>query len=186
VNIARPEEDQNLTYTAYKKSHGLKFQGIVTPDGLLVSFAGPVVAGRSDFALLQSCRIDRDIEALWRENAVPQEEVLYLYGDPAYCSSSICIGAFKNPPLGRMTPSQHQFNVQMSRCRIEVEHGFGLVKNLWMLLALKSGLRTGLSPVASWVGCAVLFTNIFTCLRGNQTSKRFQITPPSLEEYLTL
>ena len=167
VKIARPEVNQGLSYTGYKKSHGLKFQGIVTPNGLLASFAGPVVAGKSDFALLQICGICEKIENLWRKNGIPESEELYLYGDPAYCSSSVCIGPYKQPPVGRLTPSQQLFNTQMSSCRIEVEHGFGLVKNLWKLLDLKSGLRTGNSPVASWVGYAVLFTNIFTYLRGN-------------------
>jgi hypothetical protein len=186
VKTARPEKDQSLSYTSYKKCNGVKFQGIVTPDGLIASFAGPVVAGKSDFALLMKSGIVEKVEALWHEHATPLNEELYLYGDPAYCSSSVCIGAFKNPPFGRMTPSQKLFNTEMSRHRISVEHGFGLVKNLWMLLALQSTLRTGLSPVTSWVGSAVLFTNIFTCLRGNQTSKKFQMTPPSIDEYLRL
>ena len=52
MKIVRPEVNQGLSYIGYKKSHGLKFQGIVTPNGLLASFVGPVVAGKSNFALL--------------------------------------------------------------------------------------------------------------------------------------
>ena len=74
----------------------------------------------------------------------------------------------------------------MSSRRIEVEYGFGLVKKLWKSLDLQSGMRLGLSPIGSWVFTAVLLTNIYTCLRGNQTAKRFQISPPSLEEYFGL
>ena len=136
--------------------------------------------------MLQESGFPNKMRLFWQDNAVTQNEQLYLYGDPAYTSSSVCIGAYKRPPNGRLTESQVRFNRQMSSHRIKVEHGFGLVKKLWKLLDLQSGMRSGFSPIGSWVFTAVLLTNAYTCLRGNQTSKRFQISPPSLEEYFGL
>lgn len=184
IRIARPQEDQNLVYTAYKKCHGVKFQGVVTPNGLIASLAGPVVAGKSDFALLGISGLEEKVTNLWTTHGVVQQEELFLYGDPAYCSSRICLGAYKSPPGGRMTESQRRFNRQMAKTRIEVEHGFGLWKNLWTSLEMSRNLRSGLSPIGSWMRTAVLFTNIFTCMKGNQTSQRFGLAPPTLEEYL--
>jgi hypothetical protein len=39
--ICRPMENQKLYYTGYKRLHAVKYQAILTPDGLISSLAGP-------------------------------------------------------------------------------------------------------------------------------------------------
>ena len=39
-------------------------------------------------------------------------------------------------------------------------------------------------PVAALYEIALLLSNCLTCLRGNQVSERYNIRPPTLEEYL--
>lgn len=74
----------------------------------------------------------------------------------------------------------------MSRCRIAVEHGFARVQNAWLFNAFDKQLKIRLSPVPAYYMVSVLLVNIWTCLRGNQTSQQFNLEPPSLEEYLRL
>lgn len=40
------------------------------------------------------------------------------------------------------------------------------------------------SPLAAYYTSVVLLANIYTCLRGNQISRRFGLRPPTLEEYM--
>jgi hypothetical protein len=63
--------------------------------------------------------------------------------------------------------------------RISVEHGFAHVQNKWMKNAFHHSLRAGSSPVAAYFLTAVLFSNVYTCLRGNQISMRFGLGPPT-------
>lgn len=107
---------------------------------------------------------------------------LYLYGDPAYSTIYGIMGLYQNYPNRLRTPAHDQFNKAMSRLRIEVEHGFAIHQNLWtwngfyLGLKLRQGVAVG---YAVWV----LLTNVWTCLRGNQTSMRFQYMPSAVEEY---
>lgn len=71
--------DQEAFYNGYYKSHGFKAQGIITPDGLILSLGGPYVGRLHDSTLWRRVNIE---ERLWRlyEGQAP----LYLYGDSAY------------------------------------------------------------------------------------------------------
>ena len=52
---------------------------------------------------------------------------LQLFGDPAYGLNKQIISPFPKP--GR-TDDQQEWNTQMAKVRIEVEHGFALVTNV--------------------------------------------------------
>ncbi|KIV87417.1 hypothetical protein PV11_02965 [Exophiala sideris] len=157
----------------------------MTPNGVISSLAGPVSGRDGDFKLLTECGIDSKILGMYSDRGVGEEEELYLYGDPAYCSSAIVIGPYKKPKRGQLSVDEQEFNTHMSSFRVSVEHGFGLAKNLWHGLEIKSKLRTGSSPVGAMIAVAILFTNCFTCLRGNQVSLKFGVSPPSIESYLS-
>ena len=43
LRICRPTEGQRKAYSGHKKFHGYKFQGVITPDGMMASLAGPVM-----------------------------------------------------------------------------------------------------------------------------------------------
>ncbi|PWW75397.1 hypothetical protein C7212DRAFT_202836, partial [Tuber magnatum] len=64
---------------------------------------------------------------------------------------------------------------------------FAHTVNYWSFAAFKHGLKLHLSPVAAYYMVAILLTKCHTYLHGgNQTSEKFRIDPPSLEEYLYL
>src|SRR5882724_9248313 len=48
----RPGIFQELIYTSYKKHHGMKFQGLVAPNSLLVHLNGPYCVLQNDLSVL--------------------------------------------------------------------------------------------------------------------------------------
>ncbi|PGH12606.1 hypothetical protein AJ80_06665 [Polytolypa hystricis UAMH7299] len=177
----RPGENQRSVYSGHKHYHGFKFQAVLTPDGLLSSVFGPVVGSCGDWMLFQQSSIENNIKTLFETADIPEDEWLYIYGDPAYTGSAATIGAYKKPQNSQLTASQSQFNKEMSQNRVAVEHGFGLVQHYWAKSAYHLSHKIGLSPVGASYFTACLLTNIMTCLHGNQVSKRFGCPAPSFE-----
>jgi len=54
---------------------------------------------------------------------------LYIYEDSVYTSSDISMNAYRRSQHDDLTEEQHEFNIAMSRRRIEVEHSFALMQN---------------------------------------------------------
>lgn len=131
------------------------------------------------------CGVDKHLRALFQEEENNKKEVLYLYGDPAYYPGYGIMGPFR-PTLTRdLTAEEEAANILMSGERIVVEWAFGLVTKAWSFTAFKKMQKVGLSPVGAYYFCAVLFTNIQTCIRGrNQISDKYGLRPPRLNEYL--
>lgn len=73
----------------------------------------------------------------------------------------------------------------MARLRIEVEHGFAIHQNLWTWNGFHLNLKIRQGAAVEYT-VSVLLSNIWTCLRGNQTSFRFRCALPEVEEYLQL
>ncbi len=95
------------------------------------------------------------------------------------------MGPYKNYPGRPRTPAQEKFNKVISRLRIEVEHGFAIHQNLWTWNGFHLGLKIRQGAAIGYA-VSVLLSNIWTCMRGNQTSYRFAYAPPAVEEYLAL
>lgn len=74
----------------------------------------------------------------------------------------------------------------MSSVREAVEWGFAKVTTNWAYVDFPANQRLELQPVAAYYKLAVLLTNAHTCVYGSQTSGRFGIEPPTLQEYFRL
>lgn len=48
LGVCRPTQEQRKLWSGYKKKHGIKYQGIVTPDGLITSMARPYLGEMND------------------------------------------------------------------------------------------------------------------------------------------
>jgi hypothetical protein len=73
----------------------------------------------------------------------------------------------------------------MSRVRTAVEWGYGKIIRCFAFLDFKKNLKkVFLQPVAVYYAVGALLTKCHTCLYGSQTSRYFDIAPPSLEKYL--
>ena len=121
--IARPTRDERLFYSGHKRMHCLKFQSIVTPDGIIAQLYGPVEGRRHDLFLVR----DSDIVSTL---SLPPFDDYVLYGDPGYISDSIMVAPFK----GKLTPEQQEFNARMSGVRVAVEWMFGRITSLFQVL----------------------------------------------------
>ena len=53
--ISRPECNQRIVYNGQKRIHAIKFQSIVTPDGMIANMFGPVSECFKIFAFQSSC-----------------------------------------------------------------------------------------------------------------------------------
>ncbi|CAC5403562.1 unnamed protein product [Mytilus coruscus] len=79
--ICRPQENQRLVFNGHKRSHALKFQSIVTPNGIISNSFGPIEGRRYDAGMLR----ESDILTQMRVHmTTPEGRIFCIYGDPAY------------------------------------------------------------------------------------------------------
>ena len=176
--MCRPTRHQREVCNGHHRVHALKFQSIVTPNGLIANLYGPMAGRRHDSALLHAS----GVQAYMQQNMIsPDGQPMCIYGDPAYPLTA----HVKRPHRGQhLTAEQQAFNTAMSRVRQCVEWEFGKVVRLWAFLDFNFFFKLYLSPVGKLYMVGVLLTNCHTCLHGSETSQYFKLNPPSLEEYL--
>ena len=110
----RPSYFQKLLYSGHKRAHGIKFQSVVTPDGVFACFFGPINGNRHDSYMLARSELIPKLQAFMpaqnaddaaagggnqEHNAVPPA-IFSLYGDPAYPQSLYIFGGYRNPAPG--------------------------------------------------------------------------------------
>ena len=79
--ICRPGLVQKPFYNGHKRFHGLKFQTIATPDGLVAHMFGPIESCRHDLGMLRESGLGNQLESLLD---TPNGKTYCIYGDPAY------------------------------------------------------------------------------------------------------
>ena len=145
-------------------------------DGMTLFVWGPASVRRNDlFALGKS-----QILVKWAAVMVPGVSAYVLYGDSIY-------------PLRTHLRSKHGAVAgplkleedSMNSCRVSIENGFSLADQLFPFLSWPSNIKlmSG-TPVREIYLCKYLFTNMYSCLYGNQSSGRFALNPPTLESYM--
>jgi hypothetical protein len=184
--MCHPGEFQELVYTGYKKYHGMKFQGVAVPSGLIAHLAGPYHAPQKDSGVLNdSALMDliamRVIQPRSQEGDPPERRFFQIYGDSAYGVSPYMVSPFSG--VGERMRAQKEWNARMGGVRISVEHGFGLVLQDWPYLHAfwKDKVLGNACGLMYCVG--VLVTNTHACIVPNQTSVCYGIAPPELREY---
>ena len=104
----RPGQYQRHLYNGHKRVHGIKFQSVVAPNGLIADLYGPVEGRRHDSGMLaMSGLLPRLQNHSHRVNGGP----LCIYGDPAYPLRVHLQSPFRG---NNITPLQIQFNKSMS------------------------------------------------------------------------
>ncbi|KAI9748210.1 MAG: hypothetical protein M1835_001861 [Candelina submexicana] len=88
---------------------------------------GPVGGRHTDIYLLHEFGLITRLRELWNDET---RGIAYVYGDKGYRCNYGLIAAFQKPPLGALTLAQQTANHTMSRLRQDVEHGFGVERNL--------------------------------------------------------
>lgn len=177
--ICRPDEDQREYYNGHKRLHGLKYQVVTTPDGLICSLSGPYEGRRHDAGVFARSGL---LEQLQQHMNLPGGETYALFGDSAFPFS---VYLQKGYAGNHLTPAQEAFNARMSSVRQAVEWSFEEITTYWPYLDMKRQQKVGLQPVGLHFRVAVLLINCLTCMkRGNEVSDYFQLSPPILQDYL--
>ena len=122
------------------------------------------------------------LNELQRSAYSPHGRPMCLYGHPAYPLRVHLQAPFRNAVL---PPPMQAFNMSMSIVRESVEWLFNDIVNYFKFVDFKKNLKIGLSSIGKmYVVCAIL-RNALTCLYGNQTSRYFELEPPSVEDYFS-
>lgn len=177
IAVARPGGGlQSACYSGHKRRHVLKFQNVLTPDGLFFYLFGPVEGRRHDMTLYYESGLE---DTLATELMVEGEQ-FYLYGDAAYMTRPWLQTAFD----GLLTPEQEQHNHTMKVPRVSVEWGFKDVKQACSTLDFPRKLHIRRGPVWLLYKMAVFLWNLRCCLYGSPTATFFKCPAPSLDDYL--
>ena len=153
-------------------------QSVETPNGLIANMFGPLEGRRHDAFMLGVSGLSDQLRNFNQLNGEPY----VIYGDPAYGLSRNILAPFRGASI---TPQQQEFNKAMSRVRISVEWGFSKICQYFAFLDFKKNNKVLLQPVGKYYLVASLLINCHTCLYGSLTSTYFDVSPPSLETYLS-
>ena len=171
MDHCRPSEGQEAIFNGHDRVHGLKFQSVTLPDGMMGSLFGPVAGRRHDSTVMYLSNVVGILKT--------EFPGMCIYGDMAYALSP----ALMTPYKGIVSEEQKQWNNWMKHVRISVEWSFGSLLNHWAHLDFPNQQKVFLSPTAKhFLVCGAL-TNMLNCLYPNQCSQYFELAPPTLEQY---
>ncbi len=172
----RPQVHQEEVFSGHKRRHGLKYQSLIYPNGIIGHCFGPVEGRRHDSAVYHQSDIDDLISNVHSEDGT----LMAVFADTAYAAREYLITSFKGAAL---TQEMHNFNRLMSSVRESVEWGFSKVCTLFAFVDYHKNQKIYLQPIAKYYLVSALLTNAHTCAYGSQVSMYFGLEPPSLEEY---
>ncbi|ETV76858.1 hypothetical protein H257_09294 [Aphanomyces astaci] len=124
-------------YNGHKRKHAIKFQSVVTPDGLISHGFGPGEGRRHDLTLLRKSCLENVIASN------PRFQVYIIYKDPAYGRSDQLVSPFSG---GRLTEAQNHVNASISRVRVSIEWSYGQILQYWPIVDLKKKVKLGSDP----------------------------------------
>ena len=143
---------------------------------------GPFEGTVNDWQMYLEEGASRRLERMMTQ---PGRRTIYLYGDAANHNCEGIMAPYRsNLGFRHVVAEARAFNRPLSSVRISVEHSFGEITRKWTYNSFGMQLRSGQQPVAAYLFASVLLTNCWTCLNHNQTSRRYRMDPPGLEEYL--
>jgi hypothetical protein len=176
--MCRPGILQKEVYSGHKRCHGLKYQSVSAPCGLIVDMFGAVSGRRHDMFVLRESRILSRLQEV--NDAIGR--IFRMYGDPAYPLTDLLIRAFRGVNL---TAEQVDFNKEMNAMRTSVEWAFGKVVQYMGYIDFKAAMKLREAPLSKFYKVAVILTNCHTCLyKSGVVTAYFECNPPCLEAYV--
>ncbi|XP_074634726.1 uncharacterized protein LOC141893231 isoform X2 [Acropora palmata] len=176
--ICRPIRNQKIMFSGHKRTHCVKFQSVITPNGLICHLFGPLEGRRHDAFMLHESGL---LQELARKMNKANGDPYVIYGDPAYPVRRHILAPFRGAQL---TPAEQNFNAAMSAVRTSVEWGYGKIIKYFAFLDFSKNMKVLLQPVGKLYIVAALLVNCHTCLYGSQTTQFFAVDAPELETYL--
>ncbi len=173
-------------YTGYKKFHGMKFQAVTVPNGMIAHLDGPYRAPQNDAGVLSEsgllgCMHAHATQPGSVEGDPPERRYFQLYGDSTYAMSGVLVSP--HMWVGVLTAAEWAWNMAMGGVRISAEHAFGIVLQEWPFLRCSWKHHILGTACGLWYRVAVLLTNAHNAFVPNQTTDRYDCMPPSIYEY---
>lgn len=153
---------QRAFYTGYKKLHGLKWQTVGLPNGMIFHASGPYSARHNDAFLYGRSHIEHSLHQLQED----QEEQYRIMGDAAYGVTEY-VSPLKNPKL-----------------RISIEWNYHEVKDYYQMVNYKRFFKVKASNIADMFLVALLLHNVHVSMNGSESSVYYQVDPPTFEDWI--
>jgi DDE superfamily endonuclease len=164
IEIARPPGlMQRATYSGHKRRPGLKWQVVITPDGMLFIVFGPSEGRRHDMHLYAKSGLDDVLGDCLLIGGIQY----HLYGDSGYALRPYRIPPFEGAAL---TTDEALFNKRMSK---RVEWAFKDVKKYFSHVAVPRKMALSRTPAGAWYLASCLLWIFRCCLDGSPTSTFF-------------
>ena len=138
-------------YNGHKRVHGIKFQSVVTPNGLIANLSRPFEGKRHDSVMLHESDLLNELRQVAFYNGQP----LCLYGDPAYPLGVHLQAPYRNKLTSQIT----LYNKAMSEVRVSGELLFGNICNYFEFIDFKKQMKVHLSAVGKMYFACALFEN---------------------------
>jgi len=177
-HVARPGRHQGVLYSGNDRVHGLKWQGIMLPNGIMPFPFGPICGSNHDAEMLRRSGLFQALDHIMQHAA----GTYALFGDLAYPNHRYMHRPFEGAEPGSW---QDRFNLVMSGVRIAVEWGFGKIMSNFQYLNHEENLKVLRQPVGIYYPVANILANCHTCLYGSITGDYFDLEPPDLNDYLS-
>ena len=183
LDVPRPMGDdalQRSLYNRYHRGHGLKFQSLVAPNGLILDLYGPVAGRHADSTMLARSGLEAKLHTISGNLGY----TIVVYADSAYGASEHVMRGLKRNMMH--TDDERAYSAMMSGVRVAVEWAFGQIRQDFPFLKLDTNAKVFLSPVAMIWQVGALLSNCKACLAGgNIVSDTLGGRPFSLAEYLS-
>ena len=98
---------QREIYDGHHRAHGLVYQGVVLPNGLIADLHGPVPGRRHDAFVLNDSTLNERLANVQAESNIQYK----AYGDATYPNLSHIERCFRGANL---TPAQREYNRALS------------------------------------------------------------------------
>lgn len=157
----------------------MKYQSLVTPDGLTISLMGAFEGRRHDAGIFRESGLYEQLE----EKARFENNEYVIFGDQAYGIRELLLCPY---PGDGLNEAQQHFNATMTPIRQAVEWSFSKVIAEFAFVDFKKNQKLLLQEIEAFYKTATILTNCHTCLYGNQTSTYFEVVPIHLEQYLNI
>lgn len=180
-------DGQRSVYTGYIHTHGLKLETVLLPNGISVFF-GPVSARCGDRGVMGQSGLDAFLATLQMNDPT----VYKLLGDSIFYGNLQCVVTYFKEGQGiPLTEAEKLCNKWMVICRETIEKKFAMDSNICRCCdtAQTQGRLAAQKPYAlEQLQVSVLISNIYVCLNGSTVGSvnTFDLSPPSLEDYLSV
>jgi hypothetical protein len=171
---------QMAFYNGWLHAHGYKHQSVELPNGLTVDWWGPTSMRENDIWMATHSSINAKLAAA--QQGIARQFV--AFGDSIYVPDTH-IRRRHHAAAGHANQGQlDREDCALNSVREFVENHYGQLDQLFPYTRnkLHNKIASGM-PIKEISFCRVLFRNCHVCMYENQTSKRFDLEPPSLEDY---